>query len=255
MIYHIFLSRSQHWVLVVNWKVGKLEVGMNNDNTQEPTCRGNLGKSYPHTCSCSHICLSIQYVHASCTRFSYLCMEASSFPLSPHSLDSVASCWTTKVLRLPNEPAHICLQSICNIFYSGVCGDSTTVFAGKSASTCVREQARACARHLIDVPVNWCVSCAEKDENNFKEQKSGVSLPRRTKVTRWTRWLTETWHMHSTTTAHLDICIVRLRDHLYCQKALQEQKTCWELSDICGYMFGCSQVCFTKEKCLEKQSN
>lgn len=154
-----------------------------------------------------------------------------------------------------NEPAHICSQTICNIFYSGVCSDSTTVFAGKSTSTCVREQARACARHLISVPVNWCVSCTEKDKNNLKEHKSGVSLPRRTKVTRWTRWLTETWHMHLTMTTHLDICIVRLRDHLYCQTALQEQKTCWELSNICQHMFGCSQVCFTREKCLQKQSD
>lgn len=40
-----------------------------------------------------------------------------------------------------NEPAHICLQTICNIFYSGVCSDSTTVFDGNSAPTCVREQA------------------------------------------------------------------------------------------------------------------
>ncbi len=154
-----------------------------------------------------------------------------------------------------NEPAHICSQTICNIFYSGVCSDSTTVFAGKSASTCVREQAQACARHLISVPVNWCVSCTEKDKNNLKEHKSGVSLPRRTKVTRWTRWLTETWHMHLTMTTHLDICIVCLWDHLYCQTALQEQKTCWELSNICQRMFGCSQVCFTKEKCLQKQSD
>lgn len=152
-----------------------------------------------------------------------------------------------------NEPAHICLQSICNIFYSGVCSDSTAVFAGKSASTCVREQARACARHLIGVPVNWCVSCAEKDKNNLKEHKSGVSLPRRTTVTRWTRWLTETWHVRFTVTAHLDICIVRLRGHLYCQKALQEQKTCWESWNIFQYVFGCSQVCFTKERCLQKQ--
>lgn len=87
------------------------------------------------------------------------------------STHSVALCWTTKALWLPNEPAHICLQTICNIFYSGVCSDSTTVFTGKSASTCVREQARACARHLIGVPVNWCVSCAERMKTIWKNRK------------------------------------------------------------------------------------
>lgn len=60
----------------------------------------------------------------------------------------------------------------------------------------------------------------------WKNKKSGVSLPRRTKVTCWTRWLTKTWHMHLTMTPHLDICIVCLRDHLYCQKAMKELKSC-----------------------------
>lgn len=72
------------------------------------------------------------------------------------------------------------------------------------------------------VPVNPCVSCAEKDKNNLKEHKRGVSLPCRTKVTGRTRWLTETWHVRFTKTTHLDICIVRLTGLLDCQAARQE---------------------------------
>lgn len=185
-----------------------------------------------------------------------MCVCACHLNGSIFSLDWVASCWTAKSSDSADAPAHICLQTICNIFYSGVCSDSTTVFSGNSASTCVREQARACARHLSSVPVNWCVNHTgkKKDKNNLKEHRSGVSLPHRTKFTCWTRWLTETWHMHLTMTTRLDIWIVRVRDHLYCQKAMQVQKTCLELSNICQLMFVISQVCFTKEKSLQKQS-
>lgn len=59
-----------------------------------------------------------------------------------------------------------------------LCSDSTTIFAGNSAPTCVREQAGACARHLIGVPAKSCVSRTGK--NNLKEHKVGVGLPRRT---------------------------------------------------------------------------
>lgn len=207
----------------------------------------------------AHICLLVCVCVCARIMLAFLCLPLRGSLLLSLRLHTH---WIQLTLVEPqkprdsaNEPAHICSQTISNIFYSGVCSDSTTVFAGKSTSTCVRGQARACARHLISVPVNWCVSFAEKDKNNLKEHKSGVSLPPRTKVTHWTRWLTETWHMHLTMTTHLDICIVCLTEHLYCQKAMQEQKTCWDLSNICQHMFGSGQVCFTKKKCLQKQSD
>lgn len=139
-------------------------------------------------------CFLLGILHTCPERRSHLECLSLAFVWKPNSPPSP--------LSLPchsaNEPAHICFQSIRNFSYSGVCGDSTAVFVGKSASTCVREQAWACARHLICVPANWCVSWTGK--NYLKEHKVGVSLPRTTKGPAWTRYLTETWPM----------------EHLYC---------------------------------------
>jgi len=117
--------------------------------------------------------------------FLYVCLCMLSLaPPSAHPLDSVASCWTTKAPRLCQRASTYLLASyLPHFFYSGVCNDSTTVSTGSSALTRVKKQAWACARHLISVPVNWCVSCTEKDKNNMKEQKGCVSLPCRSKIT------------------------------------------------------------------------
>lgn len=122
---------------------------------KSPVLLRNLLTAYIFACLC--MCK-----HHACISSCYLCIETFYFDCLHSHWIQLPHVEPQKPRDSANEPAHICLQTICNIFYSGVCSDSTTVFAGKSASTCVREQARACARHLISVPVKWCVSCAEK---------------------------------------------------------------------------------------------
>lgn len=110
----------------------------------------------------------------------------------------------------------------------------TAPLANNKASTCVREQAQACGRHLISVPVNRCVICIEKDKNNLNEHKSGVSLQSRTKFTCWTTWLTETWHIHLTMTSHLDIWIVWGRNRLFWQRTNRKLiQSCQAFASLC----------------------
>lgn len=111
----------------------------------------------------------------------------------------------------------------------------TAPLANNKASTCVREQAQACGRHLISVPVNRCVICIEKDKNNLNEHKSGVSLQSRTKFTCWD-------HMTDWNMAYL-FDYDKPFGHLNCLRqkpfvlTTHQQETYSELSSLCQLMF------------------
>lgn len=111
------------------------------------------------TCICAHI---------SHPTFAW---KPFTLPASPHSLNSVASCWPTKALRLPTSQ-HISACKLFATFFNQV--SAVTAPLSLLASRLQRvsgSKHEHVQRYLISVPVNWCVSCTEKDKTIWKNAK------------------------------------------------------------------------------------